>query len=167
MSNSVTAPIEQGWIELNTLVDSLGPHGLTLTGADGWAVKDHLVHIAAWEHSLLALLEGGDRRTAMGVPGASEETDELNAALWSLHRNKTPEQALAYFRQAHAALMRVLGKMTDVDLQLSYNHYQPNDPRSPEDDRPVLEWVSGNTYDHYAEHIGWISQLISKSSAAR
>jgi len=27
----------------------------------GWRVKDHLTHIAAWEQSLLALLEGRDR----------------------------------------------------------------------------------------------------------
>ncbi len=68
--NGVIEPIEAGWQELTALVESLGPAGLTLSGADGWAVKDHLVHIAAWEHSLLALLDGGDRRSAMGVPAA-------------------------------------------------------------------------------------------------
>jgi hypothetical protein len=167
VSNSVVAPIENGWKELNGLVDSLGPHGLSITGPDGWAVKDHLVHIAAWEHSLLALLDGSDRRTAMGVPETDEETDTLNAAVWALHRNKTPEQAVAYFREAHAALMDLLGKMSDTDLQLSYNHYQPNDPRAENDDRPVVDWVAGNTYDHYAEHIEWISQLVKDSSAAR
>ena len=61
MSNRVVAPIDKGWTELNGLVDSLGPNGLTITGSDGWAVKDHLIHIAAWEHSLLALLDGRDR----------------------------------------------------------------------------------------------------------
>jgi hypothetical protein len=28
-------------------------------------------------------------------------------------------------------------------------------------------WVGGNTYEHYAEHVDWINQLISESSAAR
>jgi hypothetical protein len=167
MANSVMAPIEKGWAELNALVDSLGPPGLTITGSDGWAVKDHLVHIAAWEHSLLALLDGSDRRSAMGVPGVAEETDAVNAAVWALHRNKTPGQALDYFRNAHAALMRMLGAMSDAELQLPYNHYQRNDPRSESDDRPVVDWVAGNTYDHYAEHIAWINQLVEKSSAAR
>jgi hypothetical protein len=27
--------------------------------------------------------------------------------------------------------------------------------------------VGGNTYEHYAEHIGWIHHLISESSATR
>ena len=165
--NSVVEPIDKSWKELETLVESLGPHGLTLTGADGWAVKDHLVHLAAWEHSLLALIEGADRRSAMGVSADADETDSINAAVWSLHRSKTPEQALAYFRDTHALLMNRLGTMSDADLQLSYNHYQPNEPRDASDDRPVLDWVAGNTYDHYAEHIDWINQLVRDSSAAR
>jgi hypothetical protein len=165
--NSVVEPIEKSWQQLNTLVESLGPHGLAMTGADGWAVKDHLVHLAAWEHSLIALLEGADRRTAMGVAGEAEDTDSINAAVWSLHQSKTPEQALAYFRDTHAVLVELLGKMSDADLQLSYNHYQPDDPRNTDDDRPVRDWVAGNTYEHYAEHTEWINQVLKDSSAAR
>src|SRR5207245_25524 len=85
-----------------------------ISGADGWAVKDHLVHIAAWEHSLLALLEGADRRTAMGVGREAEDTDSINAAVWSLHRSKTPEQALAYFRETHSLLMKLLATMRSL-----------------------------------------------------
>ncbi len=165
--NSVLEPIEKSWNKLNRLIDSLGPMGLTLTGPEGWAVKDHLVHIAAWEHSLIALLTGADRHSAMGVGPEVSETDAINAAVWSLHREKSPEQALAYFRQAHRLLMEVLGGMADADLRLPYNHFQPNEPRDPGDDRPALDWVAGNTYDHYAEHVGWINQLVSKVSASR
>lgn len=104
--NSAVEPIEESWHQLNSLVESLGPSGLTLTGADGWAVKDHLIHIAAWEHSLLALLEGTDRREAMGVGPGVDETDAINAAVWSMHRSKSPEQALDYFHQTHALLMK-------------------------------------------------------------
>jgi hypothetical protein len=158
--NSVVEPVDRGWAELNALVDSLGPTGLMKTGSDGWAVKDHLVHIAAWEHSLVALLEGRDRRAAMGVPETAEDTDAINAAVWSLHRGKTPEEALAYFRETHALLMALLSGMTDADLQRPYNDFQPNDPRDPDDNRPVRDWVAGNTYEHYAEHIEWINLLV-------
>jgi hypothetical protein len=165
--NGVVEPIERSWTELNRLVDSLGPTGLTLSGADGWQVKDHLVHIAAWEHSLLALLEGADRHQAMGVGRDVDETDAINAAVWAMHRNKTPEQALDYFHQTHALLLKLLRTMSDEDLRLPYNHYQPNEPRDPGDNRPALDWVAGNTYEHYAEHIDWINQLVKDSSAAR
>jgi hypothetical protein len=165
--NAVIEPIEESWNDLNTLVVSLGEDGLMLTGADGWAVKDHLIHIAAWEHSLIALLQGADRRAAMGVGPNVDGTDAINAAVWSMHRNMTPEQAVDYFRQTHAVLMKLLASMSDADLQQTYNHFQPNEPHDPAGDRPVVEWVAGNTYDHHAEHIGWIDQLVRDSSASR
>jgi uncharacterized damage-inducible protein DinB len=166
-ANKEIEPIEKGWNELSALVDPLGDEGLELKGSGRWAVKDHLAHIAAWELSLLALLDGEDLRTAMGVPGVAEDTDSLNEAIWLAHRHETAEQARAFSRESHARLMRRLGTMTDADLRRSYNHYQPNDPRDPGDDRPVVEWVAGDTYEHYAEHIGYIHEIVKDSSAAR
>ncbi len=163
--NSVIGPIEMGRRQLDALVESLGPHGLTIRGPDGRAVKDHLAHIAAWEHSLIGLLDGRNRLAAMGVPGAQEGTDAINAAVWSLHRDKSAEEVLAYFHQTHALLMELLSRMSDAELQLPYNHYQPHDPRDSDDNRPVVDWVAGNTYEHYAEHIGWINQLVDASAA--
>jgi len=165
--NSVIEPVERSWAELNSLVESLGPSGLSLRGADGWAVKDHLIHVAAWEHSLLALLEGADRHQAMGVASDVDATDAINAAVWAMHRDKSPEEALEYFRQTHALLLKLLRTMSDEDLRLPYNHYQPNEPRNASDDRQALDWVAGNTYEHYAEHVDWINQLVKDSSAAR
>jgi hypothetical protein len=157
--NQEIEPVERGWSELSALVESLAPGGLEKRGDGEWAVKDHLVHIAAWELSLLALLDGQDRKKAMGVPNASDETDDINEAAWLLHRDESPEQVLTFSRDTHAALLRRLREMTDADLRRSYNHYQPNDPRDPGDDRPVIDWVGGNTYEHYAEHIGWIKAI--------
>ena len=164
-ANSVVEPIEKSWTELGSIIDSLGPSGLSITGADGWAVKDHLIHIAAWEHSLIALLEGADRHHAMGVGSDVDETDAINAAVWAMHRNKTPEEALDYFHQTHALMLKLLRTMSDDDLRLPYNHYQPHEPRDAADNRPAVDWVAGNTYEHYAEHIDWINQLRDSSAA--
>jgi hypothetical protein len=60
--------------------------------------------------------------------------------------------------------MAAVGKLSDADLQKPYSHNQPSDP---DEKRPVIVWVVGNTYEHYPDHIGWINQLISSSSAAR
>jgi hypothetical protein len=130
--NAEMQPIETAWARLVELVNQVEEAGgLSRAGADGWTVKDHLVHVAAWEHSLLALIEGHDRERAMGLTGAVESA---------------------------------LGKLSDADLQKPYSHYQPADP---DEKRPVVGWVAGNTYEHYAEHIDWINQLLSESSAAR
>ena len=157
--------IDSAWNELSDLVAKLGPDGLMARAADGWAVKDHLVHVAAWEHSLLGLIKGQDRLAAMGLHEPVEEnTDVVNDAVFKLHQHETAQQALEYFRDSHAQLLIALGELTDADLEKPYSHYQPSDP---DEKRPVLGWVAGNTYEHYAEHVDWINQLIKESSAAR
>jgi len=154
--------MEQGWKKLNELIGSLGPDGLAVRGSDGWAVKDHLFHIAAWELSMVALFEGGDRALAMGVPGL-DGTEEINEAVWKAHRDETGDAARSHSRLVHERLVGLLTKLSDADLALSYNHYQPNDPKQPPaGDRPVSDWVGGNTYEHYSEHIGWISELVAQ-----
>jgi len=163
--NAEMSRIDAAWNELSDLVTKLGPDGLMATAADGWAVKDHLVHVGAWEKSLLGLIEGEDRLAAMGLhEPVEEETDAINDAIVRLHQDETSEQALKYFRDSHAQLIAALARLTDADLQKPYSHYQPSDP---DEKRPVMGWVAGNTYEHYAEHIGWINQLLSESSAAR
>src|SRR5690348_2368478 len=153
--------IESSYNELMGLVKSLGPNGLAITGSDGWAVKDHLIHLGAWELSLIGLLESGDRPAAMGVPGVEHETEALNRAVWALHRDKTPDEAVAFFVRTHALLLIALDKLSDADLQLPYSHYQPATRGKEGTDRPVLDWVAGNTYEHYAEHIPWITSLAA------
>jgi len=165
-ANAEVEPVEKGWRELSALVESLGAGGLERKGDGRWAVKDHLAHIAAWELSLLALLDGDDRRKAMGVSEAAADTDAINEEVWLAHRDDAGDEALAFSRRSHDGLMRRLRAMSDADLRRSYNHYQPNDPRDPGDDRPVVDWVAGNTYEHYAEHIRYI-QEIRDSSASR
>lgn len=164
--------IESSYSELMELIKSLGPEGLNITGPDGWAVKDHLIHLGAWELSLVGLLEGRDRATAMGVPGAEnsqrfnaqQETEPINRALWALHRKKTPDEALAFFASTHAKLLSTVEKFSEADLQLPYSHYQPQSKGEDWTDRPVMGWVAGNTYEHYSEHIPWITSLVAQRS---
>ena len=66
--------------------------------------------------------------------------------------------------ETHTRVCGGARKADDADLQKPYSHYQPKDP---DEKRPVVGWVAGNTYEHYAEHIDWINQALSESSAAR
>jgi hypothetical protein len=152
--------VDAAWDDLVREVDALGPDSLTLTGPDGWAVKDHLFHVAAWELSLVALLEGRDRLAEMGVAGVAEETEAINEAIWRLHRDASPEEALDSFREAHRRLVAALGNLSDEDLGRPYSHFQPSDP---EEKSPVVGWVAGNTYEHYAEHVAWMKDLVAKA----
>lgn len=70
------------------LVETIGrlsPATLVAPGLfDGWSVKDHLSHVATWERSLAALLQGRPRYAAMNVDRhtyASGDTDAVNALI--------------------------------------------------------------------------------------
>jgi DinB superfamily len=163
--NAEVPRIELSWTELAELVNQVqDAGGLTKVGPDGWTVKAHLAHVGAWERSLLALVQGEDRSVAMGLSETAEGTDAINEEIRKLHEKDTPEEALAYFRDSHAQMVAALGKLSDADLQKPYSHFQPSDP---DEHRPAIAWVAGNTYEHYAEHIAWINHLISESSASR
>jgi hypothetical protein len=157
-SNSLIERIDAAWNQLSDLVAGVGSLDVR-PGASEWAVKDHLVHIAAWEQSTLALIEGRDRQAAMRVPDAELEIETINDAVFRLHRGESPDRVLADFRQSHRQLMSALEKLSDADLQQPYSHYQPGDP---DEKRPVIEWVAGNTYEHYEEHAGWIKELVAQ-----
>lgn len=49
--------IEAAWTRLNGALDRLNQAQMTdIRDAQGWAVKDHLVHMAAWERSVAVYL---------------------------------------------------------------------------------------------------------------
>jgi hypothetical protein len=157
-SNSELRRIEVSWSGLSELIASIGSIDVRAAGSP-WSVKDHLVHVTAWERSTVALLEGRDRLAEMGVPDVKEEIEAINEAVWNLHRNDSSEQVLSDSRESHERLVAALEKLTDADLQKPYSHYQPDDP---DENRPVMAWVAGNTYEHYDEHAEWIKELLAK-----
>jgi uncharacterized protein (TIGR03083 family) len=157
--NELVDRIERSWRELDGLAGNVDDESLEAPVADGWTVKDHLVHLAAWEESLLALLEGRDRAAAMGVTGMEEAgTEAINAAVFDQHREEAPDLALAGFRQTHRRLLDRLEQLSDEDLSLPYSHFQPG----ADEERPVGGWVAGNTFEHYAEHLSYIRPALKR-----
>jgi hypothetical protein len=158
-ADEVRHKINAGWHALDSLARSLDAEGLSLHRApDGWAVKDHLVHIAAWELWLLALFEHQDKLAAMGAAGASREIDDVNDIVYANHRDDSVDDALRYFRESHAQLMAVIEKQSTEDFERPYKAFF--DPGAANDEQPVLVAVGANTYEHYEEHVGWIKEQL-------
>jgi len=154
---ALLARINERWDALQALMGGLSDAEMENPLGDGWSAKVHLGHLAAWENSLLGLLQKRDRGAAMGVP----------ADLWAKHDEtatngyiaaRTEAQPLTEVRshsvETHAALMAQLEAMSQEDLEKPYSEYAPGDP--PYNAHPVGGWVHGNTWDHYNEHIGWL-----------
>jgi len=156
--------IEGGWAELDQLQASLG--GMPDVGPEeaGWSLKDHLAHIAAWELSLIALLTGGDRAAAVGVPADASETDTINAVIHERLRRLTAAEVCALLRGTRAQLRNTLAPLTDADLALPYSHYQPRS-EGEHSDQPVIGWILGNTVDHVREHADAMRALAGRQAS--
>jgi hypothetical protein len=161
-ADEVRTRIHSKWQELVDLVGNIDEAALSAPGPDGgWAIKDHLVHIGAWEHWLRALFERRDLLAAMGAAGADRDIDSINAAVWERHRHDSPAEARAYFNDAHDQLMAVLETQSTEDLERPYKtFFEPAEGEAAM--QPVLVAVAANTYDHYDEHIGWIREMRAK-----
>lgn len=105
--------IEIGWSDLLAFVDGLTEEQMTsLTDAVGWTVKDHLLHISAWENGVLALLNGQSRHAAMGVTAdiwASKDDDVINAAIQQNMRDLPLGAALEQFLSVHSQFVARIG----------------------------------------------------------
>ncbi len=154
--------IESGWVALQTHLAQLSEVQMNRPNPqDGWAIKDHLSHLATWELGVAAMLQKESRYRAMGldevaVLQSNPGYDALNDMIFRQHEGKTVAEAQAYLRQAHEAMIAALVELDDADLQRGYSFYQPQEP-GEERDAPIMNWIIGNSYEHYEEHWAWIA----------
>ena len=132
-------------------------------GPEGWAVKDHLFHLAAWERGIAWLLGRRSRTEGMGVTPEEWQAhtmDEVNDLVHQRSRERDAAEALAVFREAHQAMLDALAPLEDADLQRPYSDFDPAATRYA--DRPIVGWIIGDTYEHYEEHLGYIRSLLAE-----
>ncbi len=138
-----------------TQIDRPGPDG-------GWAIKDHLFHLAAWERGIAWLL--GRRSRTEGMEITSEEwytltMDQVNDLVYQRNRERPAPEALAAFREAHREMLDALAPLSDADLQRPYEAYGQGGGRSA--DRPIIGWIIGDTYEHYEEHLTYLQAILT------
>ena len=158
------ADIQRAWDAFNAALDKLSEAQLTaLHDEQGWAVKDHLVHMTSWERSVVFFLQGKPRHAGLEIDetlylGGSD--DEINAVIFQLHKDMPLVEALAQFRNVHQQLLELLQPMTDTDLTKPYRTYLP-DERGEGKGSPAYNVIYGNTANHFSEHLGWIETLVA------
>ena len=159
--------LERSRSALLAVVEPRSDEEIGRIGPEGWSVKDHLAHLAVWEGSMTAILNGGDKGEALGVtpevmatPGFDEINEVIRARWATASRAKVMEMLAAKRRELQATL----GGMTYEDLMKPYASYQPG---SPEKTDPVAYWLAGNTWEHEDEHRPWIEGLLKEVRGAR
>jgi hypothetical protein len=151
--------------ELEALVMTLTLAEMSEVAApDGWTVKDHLAHLAAWEAGTVAMLRKLPRFAAMGLDPAfvdASSEEEINQRIFELNHEQPLGEILENYRHTHQLMMQTIDELSEEELYHTYSYFQPDDPG---EDRgiPVIEWVKGNTYDHFDSHTEWIRKLIGR-----
>ena len=160
------ANIERTWAALNAALDRLTEAQMTtLKDGQGWGVKDHLTHLAAWERSVVFFLQNKPRHVGLGVDEAlylkdlKGPDDDINAVIFQQHQDLPSGTALAQLREVHQQLLALLQPLSDADLQKPYRHYLPQEPGDG-DGPPAINVISGNSAEHFAEHLTWIETLV-------
>ncbi len=161
------ADIERAWTALDQVLARLTVAQMTtLRDAQGWTVKDHIIHLAAWERSVVFFLQGKPRHAGLGVDESlylNGSADDVNAVVFQQHRDLPLSDAQADFRDVHATLLKLLQPLTDDDLLKSYRQYLPDEPGEGEGPR-ALELVYGDTAGHVDTHLPWIKALVGETS---
>lgn len=125
----------------------------------GWAVKDHLAHLAAWEQFMLKhYLQSLPSHEAMGIDAETMkglDEDGINDILYHRIKDRSVSEVLAEF---HRSYTQVLETLESTPFEVLMTPLNPADARS----RPRLLWVMGNTYQHYLEHRQWIREIFTQ-----
>ena len=151
--------IDREWSALLDTVDKLSDEQMTKPDAGGWSPKDNLAHLTAWEQIMLRYhLQGEPPHQVLQVDEATFErldTDGLNAVLFERNRDRSVQDVLGDLHRSHAQVLATLEQVTLADLMR---------PRFSDDPqrRPVMDWVIGNTYEHYQEHRRVIQAIVGE-----
>jgi len=131
-----------------------------ITPIDGsWSAKDILAHIAAWERVTIHFHVGKrpfEQVTQLpDVPYATTPVDQINEAFYERDRDLPLAQVLQSFRSSHQQLLAMLDSMSEADLFTSYTP-------AGRDSGQLIEWIIGDSYDHYDEHRATLERLLNQ-----
>jgi hypothetical protein len=141
--SQLLAAIGAGRDRLDAALAALPDEAMVDRIDDAWTRKDVLAHLEAWERRVVDLL---DCLRAGAEPGARIETDELNARLHLVDRDRSLEDVRSNERAAYARLLAAVDGATDEEL-FEGGHFAWTDGD------PLADWFRGNTDEHYDEHL--------------
>ena len=121
-------------------IDGLTDEQLSEHSLDGWALKDHLAHLAVWDDMRAAEVE----RISAGHESAwtmtDQQDDDLNAMTYEMRRSLSAAQARWELENSRRKLLEAIEKATPEALDQA--RYGTAPLRS----------------DHEEQHAGWIER---------
>jgi hypothetical protein len=149
--------IEREWSALMEVVAQLSSEKMLTPDEGGWSPKDNLVHLTEWMNILVDYyLDHHPAHEVIGVdPAVTENWDFelMNDIMFKRDRHQPLKQVLDELKGTYVKVRARLESMTFDDLMKPRNE---NDPGKD----PIINWVIGNTSDHFAEHRETIEKTL-------
>lgn len=160
--DELLARIDREWARLVDLVRRMTPAQLEAPHAGGWSPKEHLAHITAWERYLIGTVIGGkppgesfavDPALAGGEGGEVDlgglPIDPLNDLLVRASAHKSLPEVMAELHAVHEEARAAAAGIDFADWAAATRAWNG-------EQHPALNWIAGNSYDHYLEHWQWL-----------
>jgi hypothetical protein len=133
------------------ILDEVGPARMTTPGVEGdWSVKDVIAHVTHYERvvrdRLQASMDGREfvRPSYESPPGL--DIDPRNEWIYDRIKALSLDEVLRESREVYPPILEALQRLTDDDLhnpQL-YSWLKGT---------ALWEWIAGDVYEHYRDHI--------------
>jgi uncharacterized damage-inducible protein DinB len=165
------ARVDRAWEALEGTVSRLTPAQLTeIRDAEGWTVKDHLMHVAVWEAAFLGRFAGRPIHEVLGLDEAilTQDEDTVNAVLFERHRHRSLAEVLDTANANHRAARTRLAALADRAIAGTVADILPGASGGAwaqsayGGSDPAAAWIGGNTWEHYDAHHGWIRALVER-----
>ncbi len=149
--------IETEWKALMDVVGKLSPEQMVTPDEGGWSPKDNLAHLTEWLKALLGYhIEHRSGEEVLGIPKEMNDNfdfQRVNAYMAERSRNRTIEDVLGELKKKYA---EVLAKLKSMPFEELLRPRFADDPEKA----PLLNFVLGNTTEHFAEHRATIEKML-------
>lgn len=155
------AQMQSGYASFEALLAPLSAEQLSEPGVSGdWAIKDILVHLAAWQTRVSLRLEALARsEEAPFAPiDNDEKVDAFNSETFAANRTRPLGEVQAEWHAAAERLNLNVEQTSESDL------FKPGLVAALGGD-PLWRSVAGNTFEHYAEHAPTIEAWLAAQRA--
>ena len=119
-------------------IDGLTDEQMSEPSLDGWAVKDHLAHLALWDELRAAEVERISAGHASAWKMTEAQDDEFNATGYELRRNVSAAQARWELETSRRKLLDAITAATPAALETS--RYGAAGVRSDHENQHA-EWI--------------------------
>jgi hypothetical protein len=156
---------QTSWLSMNAWLDTLNEAQATdMKDPQGWAVKDHVMHLVPWLNGMVTLLDNQGKYAGMGVTCEQYKLgfDPVNEILFKRHQHRSFYDARWQLQHTYQQFMARLMSLPNDAVLLPYLHYDPSSPKTD----PVYYWLWGNSGGHFYEHMPWMQKIVNGNPEA-